>query len=149
MLVYWIPMSIFKTKPTEEELDSLYREYNDRLIEMAYDNTTDFADICCDYAYAIKMPKYNPRGHKHLEVEPIFSKNPHTTEYTASTTKLLTSLILLEYAPYLKEKKFQVNAFLMISCNANINMSSKKTRLFSTFPVSPRIFPVISKKQRP
>lgn len=99
-----IPMSIFKTKPTEEELDSLYREYNDRLIEMAYDNTTDFADICCDYAYAIKMPKYNPRGHKHLEVEPIFSKNPHTTEYTASTTKLLTSLILLEYAPYLKEK---------------------------------------------
>lgn len=60
--------------------------------------------VCCGSAYAIKKPAHNARAFRYTELLPAYEKNINTELYPASTTKILTSLILLDYVPNLKDK---------------------------------------------
>lgn len=100
-----IPMNIFTTAPTEEEMIQLYKNYTTKLIEMGGTDQVSYgADVCCEHAYAIKKPNHNSRAFRYLSVEPVYEKDSDVVVYPASTTKILTSLVCLDYVPDLKGK---------------------------------------------
>ena len=100
-----IPMSIFKNPPTESQLRELYDQYTSLLIELGgSDKITYGPDVSCNQAYAIKIPPHNPWAYKHIDLEPIYEKNCKDLVYPASTSKILTTIVTLNYITDLKER---------------------------------------------
>ena len=99
-----IPMSIFNTAPSDEVLTQLYDEYTEKLIEMGGTIGTSGPDVCCSCAYAIKKPAHNARAYRYIEIDPVYEKNSNTIIKPASTTKILTSIVCLDYISDLNEK---------------------------------------------
>lgn len=99
-----VPMSIFTTAPSTEEMTALYNTYTSKLIEMGGTNISNDPDVCCSYAIAFKKPNHNARAFRYLDIDPIYEKDSSTAVEPASTTKILTSLVCLDYVPNLKDK---------------------------------------------
>lgn len=100
-----IPMSIFTTTPSSEEMTQLYNNYTAKLIEMGGTDKVNYGtDVCCEHAYAIKKPNHNARAFRYLNIDPVYEKDSEVVVYPASTTKILTSLVCLDYVSDLKEK---------------------------------------------
>lgn len=99
-----VSMNLFKNPPSEEEMTALYRAYTDRLTAMGDAGQNGRPTVCAEHVYAIKKPAHTPRAFRYLDVASAYEKNPHTPVKPASTTKILTSLLLLDYVPDLQEK---------------------------------------------
>lgn len=99
-----IPMSIFTTAPSTEEMTTLYNNYTAKLIEMGGSHVDSTEDVCCSYAMAFKKPNHNARAFRYLDIDAIYEKDAYSQVPPASTTKILTSLVCLDYVPDLKEK---------------------------------------------
>lgn len=104
-----VPMSIFNTKPSAEELRTLYNNFTNKIISVggSLKMTGDInygINVCCSKACAIKMPKFNPRSLKYKDLTPVYTKDASTTIGPASTTKILTSMVLLDHVADLKAK---------------------------------------------
>lgn len=104
-----IPMSIFNTTPSKEELTELYKEYTNKIIELG--GSTNIGsdinygiDVCCSASCAFKVPSFNAKSLKYQTLTPIYSKNKSDVIPPASTTKILTSMVLLDYIPDLNKK---------------------------------------------
>lgn len=104
-----VPMSIFTTAPSNEELTNLYKNYTNKIIELggSTNNGVDInygIDVCCSAACAFKVPTFNSRALKYQTLTPIYSKNKSLVIAPASTTKILTSMVLLDYVSDLNKK---------------------------------------------
>ena len=99
-----IPMSIFTTAPSAETLTQSYETYTEKLIEMGGTDGTSGPDVCCSCAYAIKKPAHNARAYRYIEIDPAYEKNSDTIIKPASTTKILTSIVCLDYIADWNEK---------------------------------------------
>lgn len=100
-----IPMNIFKTAPTEEQMIQMYEDYSSKVVTIGgSDQVVSGGEACCESAYAIKKPNHNARAFRYIELDPVFDKESDIVIKPASTTKILTSLVCLDYVPNLKDK---------------------------------------------
>lgn len=102
-----IDMSLFATAPTEEELTVLYNNYNAKLIEMYEGGSGDTGasiNPCANNICVFKVPYHNARALKYSALTPVYKKNAAAFVKPASTTKIMTSMVLMDYVPDLHEK---------------------------------------------
>lgn len=64
----------------------------------------DFSTGCSSNSvYAVKLTPYNARAFQYLDLVPVYAKNEELINYPCSTTKLLVSIIVLDYVTDLNE----------------------------------------------
>ena len=110
-----IPASIFSTVPNEEEWQLLFEMYNQKLIEdltsnedegsgdVVPDEEINLPEPQAEYACAYLLPRL-PRAFQYLPLTPLYEKKSTSEWYPASMSKILTSLVLLNYVSDLNEK---------------------------------------------
>lgn len=100
-----VDTNIFNVIPSDAEWLALYEEFNAIMVEL-YEQGTDTPQVAvaADYVCAFKIPKYNTRSFRNIELTPAYAKNANTTFYPASMSKIMTAMVTLDNVLDLNEK---------------------------------------------
>ena len=102
-----IKMSIFETAPTVDKLTEMYNAYTAKLIEMYESGSTDTGTSINPSASNIcvfKVPYHNARALKNTALTPVYAKAATEEIMPASITKIMTSMLVMDYVTDLHEK---------------------------------------------
>lgn len=100
-----VRQSIFTTVPTEDEWQTLYENYNAKLLEaQGMAASVSAQDVSASHVYAVKLPKHNTRAYRRYALTPVYQKDATTSVMPASTTKILLAMVVLDYVADLYEK---------------------------------------------
>ena len=95
-----VDTNMFNVIPSDEEWLALYEEFNAIMVELyeqGNENPQIDTNIEADYVCAFKLPKYNARSFRNIELTPVYEKNAHKTFYPASMSKIMTAMVTLDY----------------------------------------------------
>ena len=102
-----VDTDIFNTIPSDDEWLTMYNSFNSILQDIYEQNgavNVNAPEVNADYVCAFKLPKYNARSFRNIELEPAYEKEMNNKFYPASMTKIMTAMVTLDHIHDLDEK---------------------------------------------
>lgn len=78
---------------TKQAIDAALIKYYDQ------DADNSKIEVCASGVAVCKKPKHNPRAYAQRDIPLLFEKNAFEEKLPASTTKILTAMVVLDYIP--------------------------------------------------